>query len=161
MSSPPDARLRIAALQPSISIILDRLGALDALVACTRYCVEAVPALAQRSVTVVKDSWSCTTEEILAARPSLVLASVPYRMESLAALLKSGCPVLTLAPHSLADIYSYIRLLGSIVHRVETADSLVAEMQQEVAATRARVAGARPRPIVTPEWPRVVNVTPS
>jgi iron complex transport system substrate-binding protein len=153
MSSPPDARLRIAALQPSVSIILDRLGALDTLVACTRYCVEAVPALAQRSVTVVKDSWSCTTEEILAARPSLVLASVPYRMESLAALLKSGCPVLTLAPHSLADIDADIRLIGSIVHRVETADSLVAEMQQEVAATRARVAGAHPRPIVyCEEW---------
>jgi iron complex transport system substrate-binding protein len=153
MSSPPDARLRIAALQPSISIILDRLGALDALVACTRYCVEAVPALAQRSVTVVKDSWSCTTEEILAARPSLVLASVPYRMESLAALLKSGCPVLTLAPHSLADIYADIRLIGSIVHRVEAADSLVAEMQQEIAATRARVADAHRRPIVyCEEW---------
>ena len=60
--------LRIAALQPSISIILDRLGALDTLVACTRYCVEAVPALAKRSITIVKDSWSCTTDEILAAR---------------------------------------------------------------------------------------------
>ena len=97
---------RIAALQPSISIILDRLGALDTLVACTRYCVEAVPALAQLPVTVVKDSWSCTTEEILAAHPNLVLASVPYRMESLAALLKAGCPVVTLAPHTLADIYA-------------------------------------------------------
>src|ERR1700710_1697912 len=94
-----NANLRIAALQPSISIILDRLGALGSLVACTRYCIEAVPGLAQRPVTVVKDSWSCTTDEILAARPSLVLASVPYRMESLAALLKAGCPVLTLAPH--------------------------------------------------------------
>ena len=112
------AGLRIAALQPSISIILDRLGALDLLVACTRYCVEAVPELAQRPITIVKDSWSSTTDEILAARPTLVLASVPYRMESLAALLKSGCPVLTLAPHTLADIYADIRLIGSIVHRV-------------------------------------------
>ncbi len=139
MSSPHDARLRIAALQPSISIILDRLGALDMLVACTRYCVEAVPAMAQRSVTIVKDSWSCTTEEILAARPSLVLASVPYRMESLAALLKSGCPVVTLAPHTLADIYADIRLIGSIVHRVEAAESLVAEMAAgDRSHTRAR-----------------------
>jgi iron complex transport system substrate-binding protein len=151
MSTP--AGLRIAALQPSISITLDRLGALDTLVACTRYCVEAVPALAERPIAVIKDSWSCTTDEILAARPSLVLASVPYRMESLAALLKSGCPVVTLAPHSLADIYSDIRLLGSIVHRVEAAESLVAEMEQEIAATRARVADDRPRPVVyCEEW---------
>ena len=124
----------IAALQPSISIILDRLDALDTLVACTRYCVDAVPALAQRSITIVKDSWSCTTDEILRAKPTLVLASVPYRMESLAALLKSGCPVVTLAPHTLADIYADIRLIGSIVHRVDAAESLVAEMQQEIAS---------------------------
>ncbi len=144
--------LRVAALQPSISIILDRLGALDTLVACTRYCVEAVPALAQRSLSVVKDSWSCTTEEILAANPGLVLASVPYRMESLAALLKSGCPVVTLAPHALADIYGDIRLIGSIVHRVEAAESLVAEMQSEIAATRARTAdGSRPV-VYCEEW---------
>jgi iron complex transport system substrate-binding protein len=147
------AGLRIAALQPSISIVLDRLGALDLLVACTRYCVEAVPALAQRPVAVVKDSWSSTTDEILAARPNLVLASVPYRMESLAALLKSGCPVLTLAPHTLPDIYADIRLMGSIVHRVEAAESLVAEMQQEIAATRVRIADDSPRPIVyCEEW---------
>jgi iron complex transport system substrate-binding protein len=145
--------LRIAALQPSISIVLDRLGALDLLVACTRYCVEAVPALAERPVAVVKDSWSCTADEILAARPNLVLASVPYRMESLAALLKSGCPVLTLAPHTLADIYADIRLIGSIVDRVAAAESLVAEMQQEISRTRARIAVDSPRPVVyCEEW---------
>ena len=148
-----NAGLRIAALQPSISIILDRLGALDRLVACTRYCVEAVPALAQRSITVVKDSWSCTTDEILAARPNLVLACVPYRMESLAALLKSGCPVVSLAPHTLADIYADIRLIGSIVHRVDTAESLIDEMKQEIAATRARTASDGLRPVVyCEEW---------
>lgn len=146
-------RLRIAALQPSVSIILDRLGALDTLVACTRYCVEAVPALAQRSITIVKDSWSSTTDEILAAQPNLVLACVPYRMESLASLLKSGCPVVTLAPHTLADIYADIRLVGSIVHRVEMAESLVAEMEREIAVTHSRVSDERPRPIVyCEEW---------
>ena len=145
--------LRIAALQPSISIILDRLGALDTLVACTRYCVEAVPALAERAITIVKDSWSCTTDEILAAQPNLVLACVPYRMESLAALLKSGCPVVSLAPHTLADIYADIRLIGSIVHRVARAESVVAEMQQEIASTSTKTASDGPRPIVyCEEW---------
>jgi iron complex transport system substrate-binding protein len=152
-AAPTAAGLRIAALQPSISIILDRLGALDTLVACTRYCVEAVPALAEHSITVVKDSWSCTTDEILAARPTLVLACVPYRMESLAALLKSGCPVVTLAPHTLADIYADIRLIGSIVHRVEAAESLVIGMQREIAATSAKHSADAPRPVVyCEEW---------
>jgi iron complex transport system substrate-binding protein len=145
--------MRIASLQPSISIILDRLDALDTLVACTRYCIEAVPALAERSITVVKDSWSCTTDEILSAQPTLVLACVPYRMESLAALLKSGCPVVSLAPHTLADIYADIRLIGSIVHRVAMAELLVAEMQQEIASTSAKTASEGSRPIVyCEEW---------
>src|SRR6201998_2893826 len=120
----PNAGLRIAALQPSISIILDRLGALDQLVACTRYCVEAVPALGQRSITLRNDSWACTTDEILAARPTLVLACVPYRMESLAALLKSGCPVVSLAPHTLADIFADIRLIRFILHNLLAAERL-------------------------------------
>jgi iron complex transport system substrate-binding protein len=148
-----DTSLRIAALQPSISIILDRLDALDALVACTRYCVDAVPALAQRPIAIVKDSWSCTAEEILCSRPTLVLASVPYRMESVAALLKAGLPVVMLAPHTLQDIYADIRLLGSIVHRVEAAESLIAEMQHEIAAVRAKTSAASARPLVyCEEW---------
>jgi iron complex transport system substrate-binding protein len=153
-------RLRIAALQPSISIILDQLGALDSLVACTKYCVEAVPSLADRPthrptdrpITIIKDSWSCTTEEILAAQPNLVLACVPYRMDSLAALLKAGCPVVTLAPRTLADIDADIRLLGSIVHRVAEAEALVAAMQQEIAAIRAATAGAPPLTVYCEEW---------
>ncbi len=144
--------LRIVSLQPSVSIILDHLGALDTLVGCTKYCVEAVPALAGRPITVVKDSWSCTTDEILSARPNLVVACVPYRMESLAALLKAGCPVVTLAPRTLADIVGDIRLLGSIVLRTLEAEALVQSMDQQIEAVRAAIAD-RPRPTVyCEEW---------
>ena len=81
--APGGGRLRIAALQPSISILLERLGCLDSLVACTRYCIDAVPALRERTLPIIADSWSSTTEEILSASPNLVVASVPYRLESL------------------------------------------------------------------------------
>ena len=47
--------LRIAALQPSVSITLDHLGCLDALVACTRYCLQAVPSLRERDLKVIAD----------------------------------------------------------------------------------------------------------
>jgi iron complex transport system substrate-binding protein len=74
-------------------------------------------------------------------------------MESLAALLKSGCPVVTLAPHTLAEIYADIRLLGSIVHRVDAAELLVTEMEQEIAVTRARLSEDDRRPLVyCEEW---------
>ncbi len=88
--------MRIASLQPSITLTLSALGRLDALCAITKYCLEALPQLAARNLPVLHDSWTADTTEILATRPELVIASVPYRMESLAAILKSGLPVLAL-----------------------------------------------------------------
>ncbi|HEY6446358.1 MAG TPA: ABC transporter substrate-binding protein [Acidobacteriaceae bacterium] len=130
--------MKIASLQPSVSIILDRLGRLDTLMACTRYCVAAVPALRHRSVTVVRDCWSTTAEELLAARPDLVIASVPYRNESLAAILKAGCPVLALAPHSLADIEQDIRLIAAVAGA--DPEALIAGMRAGIEDIRRRAA---------------------
>jgi iron complex transport system substrate-binding protein len=144
--------LRVAALQPSVSLTLDHLGCLDSLVACTRYCLQAVPALRERNLKVIADSWSSNTEEILSASPDLVLASVPYRMESLAEILKCGVPVLTLAPHSLADIYQDIRLLGDILHAQDRAETVVEEMVCAVAAAQAKTSVVEARVVYCEEW---------
>ena len=145
--------LRIASLQPSITLTLQRLGRLDDLVACTRYCVEALPELASRNLKIIADSWSSTMEELLAVEPNLVLASVPYRMESLAAILRAGCPVLTLAPHTLADIYADIRLIGSVVHASDRAEELVTELTSRIDAIRRHSAAATERPrVYCEEW---------
>ncbi len=145
--------MKIASLQPSVSIILERLGRLDALVACTRYCVTAVPALRQRPVAVVRDSWSTTVEELLAVRPDLVIASVPYRNESLAAILKAGCPVLALAPHTLADIEQDIRLIAAVAGASERAEPIVAEMRAAIREVHLRTAAITPKPLVyCEEW---------
>jgi iron complex transport system substrate-binding protein len=144
--------LRVAALQPSVSITLDRLGCLDSLVACTRYCLEAVPALRSRNLKVIADSWSSNTEEILSASPNLVLASVPYRLESLAEILKCGVPVLTLAPHSLADIYQDIRLLGSILQVPDRAEAVIDEMLSALAATERAARTPEPPTVYCEEW---------
>jgi iron complex transport system substrate-binding protein len=144
--------LRVAALQPSISLTLEHLGCLDSLVACTRYCLQAVPSLRTRDVKVIADSWSSTTEEILSASPDLVLASVPYRMESLAAILKCGVPVLTLAPHTLADVYQDIRLLGDILQAPDRAAAVVEEMMRDVASTQEAVSTAETRVVYCEEW---------
>jgi iron complex transport system substrate-binding protein len=144
--------LRVAALQPSVSLTLDHLGCLDSLVACTRYCLQAVPALRERNLKVIADSWSSNTEEILSASPDLVLASVPYRLESLAAILKCGVPVLTLAPHSLADVYQDIRLLGDILHAQDRAETVVEEMVCAIAAAQAKTSVVEPRVVYCEEW---------
>jgi iron complex transport system substrate-binding protein len=144
--------VRLLSLQPSISIILDRLGRLDHLCACTKYCIEVVPGLAHRNLPIVHDSWSTTTDELLPLRPDLVLASVPYRQESLTAILKSGVPVLLLAPHSLADIYNDIRLIASVADANAQAESLIAEMQSTIESVRARAASLPRLRVYCEEW---------
>jgi iron complex transport system substrate-binding protein len=144
--------LRVAALQPSVSLTLDHLGCLGSLVACTRYCLQAVPSLRERDLKVIADSWSSNTEEILSASPDLVLASVPYRLESLAAILKCGVPVLTLAPHSLADVYQDIRLLGDILHAQDRAAVVVEEMMGVFASTQDAVSTAKTPLVYCEEW---------
>ncbi len=145
--------MRIAALQPSVSIILDRLGRLDCLVACTRYCVDAVPSLGQCQMAIVHDSWSTTVDELLTVKPDLVIASVPYRNESLAAILKAGCPVLALAPHSLADIENDIRLIAALTEARVQGETIVAGMRLAIGDVRRRTAALRGRPLVyCEEW---------
>ena len=145
--------MKIISLQPSVSIILDRLGCLDSLAACTKYCLDAVPSLRERSLPLVHDSWSTKVEELLPVPADLVIASVPYRQESLTAILKSGRPVLALAPHSLADVYQDIRLIASLVNAAEAGEALVAGMQAETEDVRHRAfsSGIRPR-VYCEEW---------
>jgi iron complex transport system substrate-binding protein len=149
--------MRIASLQPSITLTLAALNRLDSLCAITKYCLEFLPELAARNLPILHDSWSFdkagNIEALLATRPDAVLASVPYRMESLAAILKSGLPVLALAPHSLADIYTDIRLIASLVHA--DSEPLIAHMQRTIAATRSRTEHIPPnqKPLIyCEEW---------
>src|ERR1700739_4167089 len=145
--------MKIISLQPSVSIILDRLGRLDSLVACTRYCLDAVPALRGRKLALVHDSWSTKAEELLPVEADLVIASVPYRQESLTAILKAGRPLLTLAPHTLADVYQDIRLIAAVSGASQRGEGLVAEMQTTVDGMRARTADLTEKPLVyCEEW---------
>lgn len=144
--------MRLLSLQPSITVILDALGRLDHLAACTKYCLEVVPALVGRGLPVVQDSWSTKTEDLLPLRPDLVLASVPYRQESLTAILKAGVPVLLLAPHSLADIYQDIRLIGSVSAAQAEAETLIAEMQAQIEAVRRQTTGLPRLRVYCEEW---------
>ncbi len=144
--------MKIISLQPSVSIVLDRLGCLNAIAACTKFCVQAVPALRGRNLPLVRDSWSTKTEDLLPIRADLVIASVPYREESLAAILKSGIPVLALAPHTLADIYTDIRHIARLVDAGAKGESLIVEMQSAAEAVRERTKHL-PRPLVyCEEW---------
>jgi iron complex transport system substrate-binding protein len=144
--------LRIASLQPSITLTLEALGCLDALCAHTKYCVEALPSLASHGLPVLHDSWTTTTDQLTAVKPDLVIASVPYRLESLAAILKAGLPVLALAPHSLTDVLHDTRLIAAQVGRCAEAESLIERFQQQLASVRTVANGLPKASVYCEEW---------
>jgi iron complex transport system substrate-binding protein len=148
---------RIVSLQPSVTVTLRDLGLLDRLVACTKYCVDVCPQMRETGCIIVEDSWSAKAEQIMAAKPDLVIASVPYRLESVGEILKSGVPFLGLAPKSLDEIYKDIMMISHVMgleardeHRPGAA--IVARMEREVQAMWQKTMGAE-RPLVyCEEW---------
>ena len=152
--------MRLASLQPSVALTLSALGRLDLLCACTRYCVEALPELA--GLPLLHDSWSfggnpqdlrSAQATLTIARPDLLIASVPYRTETLAAILRSGYPVLALAPRTLADVLADIRLVASVAGASTEAITLIASMEATLEGVRTYTATAPTRPVVyCEEW---------
>jgi iron complex transport system substrate-binding protein len=143
---------RIASLQPSISSTLAELGALERLVACTKYCLDVVPDLRDGRCMIIEDSWSAKAEQILAAKPDLVIASVPYRMEAIAEIMKAKIPFLGFAPQSLNDIYKDIGILAAVTGTFPRGEQLIASMRQEIARIALLTRG-RPHPrVYCEEW---------
>jgi iron complex transport system substrate-binding protein len=144
---------RIVSLQPSATVILDALGARDRLVACTKYCEEVLPGISAGRL-VVADSWSSKAAEILDCKPELVIASVPYQLESVAQILKSGIPFLGLAPKTLADIYRDIGMIAGIVGWPERGVEVIDTMQNAIDSVRekAQAASSGSPQVFCEEW---------
>ncbi|MFZ0771437.1 MAG: ABC transporter substrate-binding protein [Candidatus Sulfotelmatobacter sp.] len=143
---------RIASLQPSATVILAALGELDRVVACTKYCADVVPEITLQPRTILADSWTANAEQISAARPGLVIASVPYQENAVVEILKSGARFLGFAPKTLADIYTDIAIIAGAVGAGDRGEAVIANMQRRVEHVRARTA-ASPRPrVFCEEW---------
>jgi iron complex transport system substrate-binding protein len=148
---------RIVSLQPSATVILAAIGELDRVVACTKYCADVVPEITLRPRIILADSWTANAEQIIAAQPDLVIASVPYQEKAVIQILKSGARFLGFAPKTLADIYTDIAMIAGVVGandrgENDRGDEVIARMQQRIEAVRARSAGlARPR-VFCEEW---------
>lgn len=119
-------------MQPSATVTLERLGLLERVVACTKWCGDVCPQIADQAHTIVADSWTAKSADILAARPDLVIASVPYQAEAVGEILKAGIMFLGLAPHSLHDIYTDIAAIARIMGEQEGGQKVIGEMQAEI-----------------------------
>ena len=150
-ASPSHSPQRIVSLQPSATVILESIGALDHLVACTRYCADVCPEAAAGR-TIVTDSWSANSEEILSTHPDLVIAAVPYQEKSIAAILKAGVRFLGLAPKSLADIYGDIATIAGVVGEVQRGETVIHSMQDEIERARQQTRDLPHPKVFCEEW---------
>lgn len=143
---------RIASLQPSATVTLQAIGELDRLVACTRYCLDVVPTLSDRSPIVLADSWTANATQIVEAKPDLVIASVPYQEKTVGEILKAGIRFLGLAPRTLADIYTDIATIAGAVGAAERGETVIHAMQDRIAEMqRLTSRSSRPR-VFCEEW---------
>jgi iron complex transport system substrate-binding protein len=159
---------RIACLQPSATVILASVGALDRVVACTKYCAEVVPELrsearaelrgkmrtevANAARLIIADSWTSKAAEILAARPDLVIASVPYQEAAVIEILKAGIRFLGLAPRTLDDIYTDIALIAGAVGAGERGAKVIADMRDAIEEVRRRTVSLPRKRVFCEEW---------
>jgi iron complex transport system substrate-binding protein len=143
---------RIVALQPSATAILAAIGELERIVACTKYCADAVPEVATGSRLIVADSWTAHATEILAAKPDLVIAAVPYQEKAVSEILKSGARFLGLAPRTLADIYTDIATIAGTVSASDRGEEVIAAMQRRIEEVRAQVLHAQRPKVFCEEW---------
>jgi len=142
---------RVVALQPSATVILEAIGKLDRLVACTKYCVAVCPQ-AGAGRMIVDDSWTAKRDDIVAVHPDLVIAAVPYQEKSVSEILRSGVRFLGLAPRTLADIYIDIATIAGLLGVAERGEHVIGVMQREIENVRRQTAGlSRPR-VFCEEW---------
>jgi iron complex transport system substrate-binding protein len=147
---------RVACLQPSATVILDAIGELDRVVACTRYCSDVVPGIAKGSRTILRDSWTADASEIIAVRPDLVIACVPFQEKSLVEILKSGARFMGLAPKTLADIYTDIAAIAGAIGASARGEDVIQTMQQNIRAVRKKTAGSPKLRVFCEEWGKPV-----
>ena len=143
---------RVACLQPSATVILDAIGELERVVACTRYCADVVAGIASNPRTILHDSWTAESTQITNVEPDLVIAAVPFQEKALAEILKAGARFLGLAPKTLVDIYTDIATIAGTVGRTNRGEEVIQAMQQQIEQTRAHVAAHRRPRVFCEEW---------
>lgn len=143
---------RVVSLQPSITVTLRDLGLLDRLVACTRYCLDVCPEIGKQQCIIVEDSWTAHADQIMAARPDLVLASVPYQVESLVEIMKCGVAFAAFSPKSLADAFADIAAIARLMGTEERGLEVISRMKSEIDSVREATSRTEKPLVYCEEW---------
>jgi iron complex transport system substrate-binding protein len=143
---------RIACLQPSATVIVASVGELDRVVACTKYCADLVPEVRGSSRLIIADSWTSKASEILAARPDLVIAAIPYQEAAVIEILKAGIRFLGLAPRTLDNIYTDIAFIAAVVGAWERGEEVISHMQAKIEEMREKTNSLPRKRVFCEEW---------
>jgi iron complex transport system substrate-binding protein len=137
----PAVPQRIVSLVPATTEMLFAIGANDRLVGVSNY--DRFPPEVSR-IQKVGGLLDPNTEVLLALKPDLVIV-YETQTELQQRLERAGIPMFHYVHKGLADITQTMRSLGERVGARIAADAAAARIEQQLEATRKRVAG-RPRP---------------
>jgi|HubBroStandDraft_5_1064220.scaffolds.fasta_scaffold27841_1 iron complex transport system substrate-binding protein len=156
----PRDTTRIVSLAPNITSILHALGAMQNVVAVSRWCQDVAPAVA--NLPTVGDCWKLSIPELMRHNPTLVIGSVPFAVETVEEILAQPVAFLAINPRTLADIERDILTLGRLTSRAAAAERLITKMRRSYDAirkkSRVRARAGAAEPIVYSEaWsnPRI------
>lgn len=142
---------RIISLEPSVTATLFALGQENRLVAVSEWCDRLVDVGDRPRLP---STWSARPEAIITLAPDLVIASVPYRAETIAELLRAGLNLLCLYPKRLQDVFAHIAWLGRLTGASDEAEQVVAQLRADFAAIGQQVTGLRRPRVYVEMWPK-------
>lgn len=150
---------RLVSLEPSVTATLFALGRGHLLVAGSEHDRRLLGDQVA-DLPTVPSTWAVRAEDVARFQPDLVIASVPFREQSLAELLKAGLHVLSLYPRDLASVYQTIRLLAALTNAREAGEQVVSEMEATFEHVRQKTANLPRRRVYVETWPRPLMSAP-
>jgi len=140
---------RIVTLAPNLTEIVFALGAQSRLVGVSKFSDR--PAAA-REKSRIGMPLNPSLEAIVGARPDVVFAASVNSWDTVDSLERLGIPVYTTNPHSVTGMLQSIRDIGGVIGAQEQARRLVHELQQRLAALKAKLANVAPIPALFVVW---------
>jgi iron complex transport system substrate-binding protein len=136
---------RIVSLAPSVTETLFALGAGEQLVGICTFC--DFPREVER-IDRIGSYIAPNVEAIVAEAPDVVIGVPPNSPEAVAALRRAGLRVVIVQVDTLEQIEAAMRTIAHEAGRDAQGETLLAELQQRMAAVRTRLEGAPQRRVL-------------
>jgi iron complex transport system substrate-binding protein len=136
---------RIVSLAPSVTETLFALGAGEQLVGICTFC--DFPHEVER-IDRIGSYIAPNVEAIVAKAPDVVIGVPPNSPEAVAALRRAGLRVVIVQVDTIEQIEAAMRTIAHEASRETEGEALLAEVQRQMAAVRARLDGAPQRRVL-------------